>query len=316
MSRTPWRWTSARPATSSSSGPQPTRRGDLPDPEHWAAPPRPGPRRGDVRCAARAPDAAVDHARGVCRGGPSRRRVGPARQRPRAPRRRAQRARCASRPTAWPRRAPWSSTGRGSAPWPCGWSASTAAGGSRPCRSAERRPGRRRALPRRASAGPCWALDVCGAARPRASGGTCGWSGLAPWHILNFLPEPQGHGPLRDATLSCSAVSWCGGRAHARCSTSPVSARRGVLQLLGRRTGCSRPLARNVGVLVGGLRSRAVLGGSGRRPRRPACRSDRRSSSARASASPTSRSPASMSETLIGCTAGAGAAAGRRRPGR
>ena len=147
-----------------------------------------------------------------------------------------------------------------------------------------------------------------------------------PWHILNFLPEPQGHGPLRETPLSCSSVSVSLAEPTPRCSTSPVSLGAEYCSCCGRRSGCSRPLARKVGCFsadaprLGGLPaspSAAPQHGLQARPtsapaRRRSCR--RRHPRRRW----TAPNPASMSETLTGCTAPARGVprAGRRRPGR
>ncbi len=112
------RATSRTPSRSTSLG---QRRAALRPPAHrprrparpgaLGRPPRPGRRRGHGRCAPAAPDPAVDDARGVCRGGPPRQPCQPGAAWPARGGPWCAASGCASRPTGWPRRAPWCSTG-------------------------------------------------------------------------------------------------------------------------------------------------------------------------------------------------------------
>ena len=59
-----------------------------------------------------------------------------------------------------------------------------------------------------------------GSGQPRCSGRPPRqW--LAPWHILNFLPEPQGQGAFFGVPLSCSSVRVVPDATISRSSTPP-----------------------------------------------------------------------------------------------
>ena len=185
-------------------------------PGRRAAADHPDPR-GARRAAAAGPAAADDVAWGSsprCRPGAGR---GGA---PRGPRRWSS-ARCtsASRSTGSPR----SPRSRGAAdaptPSPRGWRASTAAGAAPRCRSADQGHRTTTAPPPIGSAGALsFELAQCA---------------VAPWQNLYFLPEPQGHGALRDGSLVPDTVAVFAALAAPLSFGRPVQRRRRVLQLLG-----------------------------------------------------------------------------------
>ena len=102
--------------------------------------------------------------------------------------RRSARSMSASRPTASPRCARSCSAGVATARWRLGWRASTAGGGAWHCSWAED-----------AAAPDASGLRGGGPADQRAPAG-------APWHLLYFLPEPQGQGALRPGSPPLTAA--------------------------------------------------------------------------------------------------------------
>src|SRR5690348_4410763 len=136
-----------------------------------------------------------------------------------------------------------------------------------------------------------------------------------PWHILNFLPEPHGQGPLRETPLSCSGDRVSSTVPTLRCSVPPVSLGAEYCSWDCRRGGCSRPLARKVGCWAATASASPADSVASSRPAGAASASSRRSSTSEPSSAgsaatgapasaPDSPDPASISVTLIGCTCG------------